>query len=402
MRHKNLRPMFWVCALLVGATSAAPAQPPNATKRAATLPPFSDLWQALTTLEDNYVTLGNDKQRLQSDADRLAKADAALEADRAALDQAKADLAARGNQPRAGYKWRCNAYNKLHDYPGQCQDQSQGGAWERDPNSPQTPAADDYFEAELKVYKLEQKVAADAAKLEQAKRAQAQDREDYNRRAGGLHQQIAALPDPGKVIQNARLTYDESAPKNATPSAVADRSKALAKVDDLWKSGVDKVGTGQCVPLQRELWGLGPAKDWTPGTRVATATDDGQIKPIATFFNGVYPDKWSGNHTASLFALAPDGKSALVYDQYSGKAPGLRVLKSQGGIDAHLDAIRQAENAVRGSDAEINGKAVHLEPNSADADARRAYWVKVYKTAGYNPSHDLDNYYEVNRSSPVP
>lgn len=96
----------------------------------------------------------------------------------------------------------------------------------------------------------------------------------------------------------------------------------------------------QCTALVKHVTGLGPADMWKEGTKIG-----GQETPplkagtaIATFKNGVYESKGTGNH-AAIF---------LQYDVQNGKN-GMLVLDQWRGQPAHtrfipFDQSRSAQN----------------------------------------------------------
>jgi hypothetical protein len=133
------------------------------------------------------------------------------------------------------------------------------------------------------------------------------------------------------------------------------------------------IGQGQCVDLVKSFTGLGATSTWKAGDAVGTA-DLTPLKPIATFSNGVYPSNPTGNHAAILLDKADDG-SLTVFDQYSGKLPGTRVIRPKGGTDANQALIQRGEQEA--TDA-------GLSPGDG-----RPYYRAKYKY--YNPGNDADN-----------
>ena len=78
-----------------------------------------------------------------------------------------------------------------------------------------------------------------------------------------------------------------------------------------------KVGTGDCVPLVQHYAGAPGSAQWREGERVRGSRT---IKPgtaIATFENGRYANRSSGNHAA--FYIGQDSLGIYVVDQWKGE-----------------------------------------------------------------------------------
>ena len=87
----------------------------------------------------------------------------------------------------------------------------------------------------------------------------------------------------------------------------------------------ESVGDGQCVALPQSCAGVGLTSTWKQGRKVK---GDLTIKPgtaIATFVDGKYPNKRTGNHAAIYHSQDADG--IWVYDQWKNRNPGLRHIK---------------------------------------------------------------------------
>jgi hypothetical protein len=90
------------------------------------------------------------------------------------------------------------------------------------------------------------------------------------------------------------------------------------------------VGTGkfkgQCAALVQWFGGAPKTLQWKQGIRVKGNGD--QIAPytcIATFEDGVYPNRKHDNHAAIY--LSQDGSGIEVYDQWAGKPIGKRRIR---------------------------------------------------------------------------
>ena len=86
--------------------------------------------------------------------------------------------------------------------------------------------------------------------------------------------------------------------------------------DVLKLEGQNLVGTHHCVPLVQTYAKAPQAALWTQGALVKDAKELAQGTAIATFVNGVYPNKGTGNH-AALF-ISQDGVGIRVMDQWKG------------------------------------------------------------------------------------
>jgi hypothetical protein len=204
-----------------------------------------------------------------------------------------------------------------------------GGVWVRDPDAPPPDNSalktlEDALDANLKDF------SERSAKLDQELANYTKKATDFNNTADQLTQKISSLPDPTSAIKDVKINYGDSKPGSGGLSPVD--AKVLDKMGDAVIGG--PIGKGQCVDLVRSMTGLGPAKEtWKPNGAVSTS-DFTPLKPIATFFGGVYPSNDTGNHAAILLQKNDDG-SIVVFDQYKGKPPGIRVIRDKGGKDAN-------------------------------------------------------------------
>lgn len=76
------------------------------------------------------------------------------------------------------------------------------------------------------------------------------------------------------------------------------------------------VGSHHCVALVQEYAKAPQAELWKQGTLVRTTKDISKGTAIATFVNGKYPNKKTGNH-AALF-ISQDNAGIKVMDQWKG------------------------------------------------------------------------------------
>lgn len=89
------------------------------------------------------------------------------------------------------------------------------------------------------------------------------------------------------------------------------------------------VGTGQCVAFLQKTTNVGHTSGWTPGERIKGAQYIAPGTAIATFINGVYPNRSSGNHAAIY--ISHDEHGIQVYDQWSGHAVSKRTIRYKAG-----------------------------------------------------------------------
>lgn len=102
-----------------------------------------------------------------------------------------------------------------------------------------------------------------------------------------------------------------------------------------------KCGSGQCVdfvkldtdvPRLTSEWRAGPKLDPStkPGTAIATFGSDGR-----------YKNKVGQSHAAELVSISPDGKSAVVRDQWLGHAVSTRTITDRGGRGSPVNDLSQ-------------------------------------------------------------
>jgi hypothetical protein len=102
-----------------------------------------------------------------------------------------------------------------------------------------------------------------------------------------------------------------------------------AKVDDL--EGAEKVGGGACARLVQVYGNAPQTSAWKEGAVVKGHKTISKGTAIATFVNGVYPNKSTGNH-AALY-VSQDANGITVMDQWKGESkPNIssRVLRFKG------------------------------------------------------------------------
>ncbi|NML61626.1 BPSL0067 family protein [Massilia sp. RP-1-19] len=81
-------------------------------------------------------------------------------------------------------------------------------------------------------------------------------------------------------------------------------------------NGKEKVGDKQCVALVRHFTKAPPSSTWRAGETVIGNTSIVSGTGIATFEDGRYPNKKTGNHTALYLYQVSDG--IYVVDQWPG------------------------------------------------------------------------------------
>ncbi|MDJ0839335.1 MAG: BPSL0067 family protein [Acidobacteriota bacterium] len=89
------------------------------------------------------------------------------------------------------------------------------------------------------------------------------------------------------------------------------------------------VGNGQCVILVQKACGVPHTSRWKEGVKVRGGNVE-KGTAIATFENGVYPNRSSGNHAAIFIEETPNG--ILVWDQWVGRKVGQRLIQFKGGV----------------------------------------------------------------------
>jgi hypothetical protein len=90
------------------------------------------------------------------------------------------------------------------------------------------------------------------------------------------------------------------------------------------------VGSGECVALVQAWAGAPSTGNWRQGLKVK---GNGQLitkgTAIATFVDGIYPNKDHGNH-AAIFLSEVEGLGIRVIDQWSGQKPHERTIRYGG------------------------------------------------------------------------
>ena len=94
--------------------------------------------------------------------------------------------------------------------------------------------------------------------------------------------------------------------------------------------GKPKVGGGQCAVLVQWYSPLvGKAATWREGIKVKGSPSIATGTAIATFVDGVYPNKAHGNHAGYYITQNPSG--IYIMDQFTGKSTiSMRQLKFKG------------------------------------------------------------------------
>jgi hypothetical protein len=90
-------------------------------------------------------------------------------------------------------------------------------------------------------------------------------------------------------------------------------SYVYPEVDEL--EGTEKVGSKQCVALVQHYAKLPSATLWKEGKRIAGDLSIGKGIAIATFVNGKYESRKTGNHAA--FYISQDAGGIWVMDQWA-------------------------------------------------------------------------------------
>ena len=120
---------------------------------------------------------------------------------------------------------------------------------------------------------------------------------------------------------------------SASETIAAMRFFGYSKVDELVELD-EAVGSGSCAALiQHYVQGIGKTATWVPGPRVANLSENTLAKGtvIATFWNGKYPGKDTGNHVA--FYLGHNAKVIQVVEQWKGKTvKEAKAARPAGGI----------------------------------------------------------------------
>ena len=118
-----------------------------------------------------------------------------------------------------------------------------------------------------------------------------------------------------------------------------------ANVDEL--EGYKKVGSKQCVDLIKHYAGLPPTALWKEGESVVGSATIKKGTAIATFIDGRYPSRATGNHAA--FYISKDAGGIWVMDQWSNDATkplvSKRYIRAKGKLanGQYIDASNNAD-----------------------------------------------------------
>lgn len=115
--------------------------------------------------------------------------------------------------------------------------------------------------------------------------------------------------------------------------------------------GKAKLGDGNCVALVQALTKVGHTSTWRPGERVMDAVTLAPGTVIATFENGRYPNRQTGNHAALYLYSGPRSQKTgkpqyiVVIDQWKRKPHiSARSIYPRGA------QLRSAGNSIDDSD----------------------------------------------------
>ncbi|MCC6552848.1 MAG: BPSL0067 family protein [Polyangiaceae bacterium] len=90
-----------------------------------------------------------------------------------------------------------------------------------------------------------------------------------------------------------------------------------------------KIGSGQCVAFVQQCAGAPSTSVWQQGELVKSSSTISKGTAIATFENGHYPNRSSGNHAAIY--VSHDDQGITVWDQWSGQTVHQRKIRYKGG-----------------------------------------------------------------------
>ena len=120
-------------------------------------------------------------------------------------------------------------------------------------------------------------------------------------------------------------------------------------------------GVGEGVYGLRRDWGT-----WkTDGVTIKKGDEVKPFQPAATFEDGEYKSKKSGNHAVIVLDNSPGG--LVVFDQYSGKDAGVRTLSYQGGRSSEANKALIAKGEAEAAAAIEKGL---IEADSRDTTGR--------------------------------
>lgn len=89
------------------------------------------------------------------------------------------------------------------------------------------------------------------------------------------------------------------------------------------------IGDGHCVKFVQACAGAPRTASWEEGTKVQGSTGIAKGTVIATFEDGKYPNRSTGNHAAVY--MSHDEKGIVVYDQWKGQPVHSRVIRFRNG-----------------------------------------------------------------------
>ena len=89
------------------------------------------------------------------------------------------------------------------------------------------------------------------------------------------------------------------------------------------------IGTGQCVAFVQRCAKAPVTSSWKEGEKVKGSTTIQKGTAIATFTDGKYPNKGTGNHAAIYLSQSDAG--IWVYDQWYGHPVEKRLIRFRGG-----------------------------------------------------------------------
>lgn len=114
------------------------------------------------------------------------------------------------------------------------------------------------------------------------------------------------------------------------------------------------IGNGDCVPLVQHYTKVGNTKTWRQGLRVIDSVHLSPGTVIATFENGVYPSRESGNHACFFLSygdIDPSTGRPLfinVMDQFKHRKPFViktREIHSRGKSKSEGGIYSDSDNA---------------------------------------------------------
>jgi hypothetical protein len=369
------------CLVVMAPTQGQAAKPDPTT---ALQRPFVSLGDLLSDVQNKYTELGTMKTKLQSEKAKIQAERSSVQAAQDQVDRLRSAVdAAKSQVAGIQRKWKCNAYGVLHDRPEECSNPEQGGVWVtvnasgREVTPPTKADLNAIQAAEGKLATLEDNLDAKKAQLNKDEQAYKSDAQKYNADVDNLSKKVQGLSDPKQVIQDVRASYNDADSKAGKVDPAV--TQALDKIDNLIGK---KVGDGQCVSLVKAYDpALGAASTWKPGDKITKDKNIAPFAPAATFVDGVYPNKPSGNH--AVIVLENTNRGLLVLDQYTGKRASPRLISFQGGRDDpdNQAKIKKGEQAADALVQEGQLKAGTYQ-----------YYQAVWKLGGYNPSNDADNY----------